>query len=116
MSLSQSAIKGQPVIVKNPLSDFVTSERSSITNKNKSGLSSQPFEVTNPIMDVSQQENESEYFADQQENEPEYFADQHVFMLLGHAADNKLSERYDLKDNEFYANEKTCGRVTSGNS
>ncbi len=40
-----------------------------------------------------------------------YFKYDHVFLLNGHGSDVEYELRYKLKNNEFYANSTTCGRL-----
>lgn len=45
--------------------------------------------------------------------QPEFFEKDHVFYLSGHGSDDPIStQRYTLKDNEYYINVTTCGFVT----
>ncbi len=41
-----------------------------------------------------------------------YFENSHVFLLAGHGEDLGTGERYELKQNEFYASATQCGRIS----
>ncbi len=113
MSLSRHP-SSEPIIVQNPLSGYVPSVLSVMPE-----TQSQPIETQSQPIETQSQPNETANqttSSESQNNDTEYFQNDYVFMLMGHSGEENLNgyNRFELNNNDFYANATLCGRVTYG--